>query len=1563
MNRNLGSRVVYISILFGILISTVAVNIVSAANDSLAVDDSKDEQQQQDVQLSRPTPTEKDKTKNVLSSSASGYCSSFGGSTSYESISSVTYTQNPSGTMTITVDVYIANPTGCTYGNSCPEYDESPEYVNVWVDWNGNNQFESNEKVIDDALTGYSNLNYHGTMTTSKIVTIPPNAVSSTLMRANLGWGSDPDDPCTYSWTWGNVVDKKIELTSIKVVQLDSLDDVAIKDISDPVWKKQFDTNGNLVDVAPKEDDSVADDMKSGRFKVKTTLDAFPNKPSWNPNVNYEWNIPGSTAGTGSFEGWSGTFDVIVPQKVGVYTLQLKFTFKDSANNIVGSQSIDRKLYVTYDSPILSPPKEIWLKKATSWAAGAGNPKEVASVLTSGIYSTSGWVYRDGATNWQSLVEDSSSKGNCVSFSNVWDNLNKVLGVGGSSIKQTDGISHFGFVTKPATALDSQKGNAHRQGGSVDRWVFGMHQVGNYNSMYYDPTFNGQYAGINDFIDWHLTGNKGFDSFNGIYYEATGGHKVYPKSNGPPWGDYEYHSPSNPVNVSANNGANFTGNHFESGIDTDGDGLFNSLSTNVEVDVSTAGNYSIFGSLIHGDTIITSRSSKDSAGFAGYYLSSDAGLRNVTLNFSGQDIYDSGINGNYTLDLFLLDENGTVIDNKSFNTSAYDHAIFGEIPAKIENVTDYGEDTNDDGLYNYLSTDISIKAINPTKYSLQGALYSNETLIATNYTTADLINGTNTEKLKFNGSDIWKSKFNGPYTLDVTLYDENNQQIDIKEYKTVNYNYEAFQRPAGSFRNIYSDSGMDTDSDGLYNFLATKADVNIEVSGNYTVVGWLSDSKGDIVWDEIELNLNAGIQSVQLNFDGDTIYKHETNGPYELSYIALFDSSGNLIDSQHTTYTTLAYKYTDFQKPENLLVKLTGKYNSYGTDTNGDGLYDYLTVDVEVIPKNAGNVVASARLMDSSGEEITWANNTTGLEADQPQNIQLNFDGRYVYGDLTNGPYYVKDVYVYHTGDPTLPDYASDAHTTDAYNYSEFEKSGIVTGTVMDIGLPVKNALISVNGWDLDYTNSAGKYNLVMLQNSNYTVNIDASGYTSWKIFIDNEYVKDGNSVDVDAAIGKVTYVNFTQGTVDIEPPSSITNLQSNTGIAWINWTWNNPIDPDFDHTEIYLNGSFQTNTSTGYFNATGLKPETSYTLSTRTVDNSGNVNQTWVNSTGTTEKASVLPVANFSANPIAGIAPLNVKFTDTSTGTPAAWIWDFGDESKSLLQNPTHKYSKAGVYTVNLTVKNAAGKNTVTKTEYIKVTTKPVANFTSSVTSGKAPLKVAFTDTSTGSSTSWFWNFGDGSKSFLQTPTHKYSKAGKYTVSLTVKNAEVSNTVTKTDYIKVIAKPVANFTSSVTSGKTPLNVAFTDTSTGTPAAWIWDFGDGSKSFFQNPTHKYSKVGIYTVSLTVKNAAGSNTVTKTEYIKVITKPVANFTSNVTSGKAPLTVAFTDTSTGIPTKWKWSFGDGTTSTEQNPEHQYLQEGSYKITLTVSNAAGGNTITKTNYIIVTTNTRPGIYSENK
>jgi PKD repeat protein len=329
-----------------------------------------------------------------------------------------------------------------------------------------------------------------------------------------------------------------------------------------------------------------------------------------------------------------------------------------------------------------------------------------------------------------------------------------------------------------------------------------------------------------------------------------------------------------------------------------------------------------------------------------------------------------------------------------------------------------------------------------------------------------------------------------------------------------------------------------------------------------------------------------------------------------------------------------------------------------------------------------------------------------------------------------------------------------------------------------------------------------------------------------------------------------------------------------------------------------------------------------------------------------------VAPVAAFSGTPTSGIAPLTVTFTDASTNTPTSWSWNFGDGQTSTVQSPSHVFSAAGSYTVSLVATNAAGSNTVTKTNYIVVTQPaPVASFTGNPLTGNAPLTVQFTDTSTNTPTSWSWNFGDGQTSTAKSPSHVYTTAGSYTVSLTATNAGGSNTVTKANNVVVSPPvPVASFTGTPLNGTAPLTVQFTDTSTNTPTSWSWNFGDTQTSTVQSPSHVYTTAGSYTVSLTATNAGGSNTVSRANYIVVVPPvPAASFTGTPLNGTVPLTVQFTDISTNTPTSWLWNFGDGQTSTVQNPSHVYTTAGSYTVSLTTTNAGGSNTATKPDYVI--------------
>lgn len=159
----------------------------------------------------------------------------------------------------------------------------------------------------------------------------------------------------------------------------------------------------------------------------------------------------------------------------------------------------------------------------------------------------------------------------------------------------------------------------------------------------------------------------------------------------------------------------------------------------------------------------------------------------------------------------------------------------------------------------------------------------------------------------------------------------------------------------------------------------------------------------------------------------------------------------------------------------------------------------------------------------------------------------------------------------------------------------------------------------------------------------------------------------------------------------------------------------------------------------------------------------------------------------------------------------------------------------------------------------------------------------------------------------------------------------------------------VAAFSGTPREGSAPLTVQFTDQSTGTPTAWAWDFGDGDASTSQHPSHTYQNNGLYTVALTVTGAEGTRTLTKTDYINVADiPPTAEFVATPLTGQVPLSVQFTNQSTGSITGYAWEFGDGGTSTEANPLYVYQEPGNYSVTLTVSGPAGSDERFRWRYI---------------
>jgi PKD repeat protein len=305
-------------------------------------------------------------------------------------------------------------------------------------------------------------------------------------------------------------------------------------------------------------------------------------------------------------------------------------------------------------------------------------------------------------------------------------------------------------------------------------------------------------------------------------------------------------------------------------------------------------------------------------------------------------------------------------------------------------------------------------------------------------------------------------------------------------------------------------------------------------------------------------------------------------------------------------------------------------------------------------------------------------------------------------------------------------------------------------------------------------------------------------------------------------------------------------------------------------------------------------------------------------------------PVASFDAT----VTGQQVNFVDTSAGA-TSWQWSFGDGSNSTVRNPIHTYSGTGSFTVTLAASNAAGTATANKVVTIAPGKPPKSAFTFTVTG----QQVNFVDTSTDAPETWLWSFGDGASSSSRNPIHTYSAAGAYTVTLKVSNSFGFDSSSQVVTIAPGQPPKSAFTFKADG----LKVTFADSSTGSPASWLWSFGDGAQSTDPNPSHTYFSFGNYTVSLQVTNAAGSNSSSQIVTLTAPAAPVASFTATVNTSNNQ--AVFVDTSSGNPTSWTWNFGDGTAlDTRQNPTHVYAVPNSYTVTLTAANSAGSSQVSK-------------------
>ncbi len=300
---------------------------------------------------------------------------------------------------------------------------------------------------------------------------------------------------------------------------------------------------------------------------------------------------------------------------------------------------------------------------------------------------------------------------------------------------------------------------------------------------------------------------------------------------------------------------------------------------------------------------------------------------------------------------------------------------------------------------------------------------------------------------------------------------------------------------------------------------------------------------------------------------------------------------------------------------------------------------------------------------------------------------------------------------------------------------------------------------------------------------------------------------------------------------------------------------------------------------------------------------------------------------AYFTSSPDSSNANL-INFTDYSTGNPTTWAWSFGDGTTSNLQNPSHTYASSGSYNVYLLISSALCSDSISISVTVgNVTPSCAANFNSYPDSANANM-IYFYDASTGTPTSWTWNFGDGTTSSLQNPVHTYSTQGNYTVSLSISSANCSDSYTQSITVGNGGNP-SGCQAAYTFTANNLVASFTDVSTGSPTSWSWNFGDGGSSNLQNPSHTYSTAGSYVVGLTIFGNNCQSYIDTTISVSGTTPTNYSVSGSIMANNTPLTA-------GTVSLFNNSVVIATTSIDSNGGYSFynVASGSYLVLATPS-----------------------------
>jgi hypothetical protein len=842
--------------------------------------------------------------------------------------------------------------------------------------------------------------------------------------------------------------------------------------IPDVFWKTKFDAAGALGKPAP--DDPIAA-IGTSTIQYEYEIERWDGgaDADFQPRVVTRWQFeragsPVLMSARKERTGWTGAFPADVPSPTGVYKLVVFFDIYDGSD-LLASQQSEHKVYVVLNEPKemglfdpdSNPPRTGWLDRAFEWgAAGKTDAVKILDALNAKIYSNPlGWTYGSKSPTGTSfdtvpdLIKGTGKYGECVTFADVLRSLAAVVGVEADYQRR---VLDPGFMTATKPALDGNaSANARPNGGTADRWVFGMHYFATYGTKRYDPTF-GMVGAIADF-EKESVYCKFEETAGGIRCRlvsspattvpVTGGYK----RNASGWSLYDYTplapSPLRSLARLAGADGDIAGALADTPLDPDANGQYEQLRLDVPLNVTVAGDFGVVATIAGPGGVVLARGSLDDALTPvalrdGVQLT--VGAHTVPVYFNGRALREAGVDGPFTASVKLLDETGALLDTETATTAAYDDRAFQGRLAEVGAVTDTLVDTDAVSGDDTLRVTVPLHVTGAGSIELRAQLFAGDTWIASGRESRTPGPGATSVVLDLPATALYANGGDGPYTVRLLVRDRNYETA--VDHATAAYDADALQPPAASFREGVVDRAVDSDGDDVIDALEVEPKLAATAPGEYRLRGELRGASGDVIaLADTTATLGTQAAAVPVRFPGADIARHGANGPYT-AVLTVVGANGAALMSR--TATTGAYDPSEFEHPG---ATLTGPYADSAVDGDADGRAEALRVRVGVMVEESGDYELHGTLVDAAGRRVAEAQ-TSHSPDPGTISLALDFDGGAIRAHGVDGPYRLTGLELRHSSGIVV-EQRLNAHTTSAYAASSFGSGGAVSlDTIADHG-------------------------------------------------------------------------------------------------------------------------------------------------------------------------------------------------------------------------------------------------------------------------------------------------------------------------------------------------------------------------------------------------------------------------------------------------------------------------------------------------------------------------------